>query len=170
MIRFASIPFWTAAGGLQLHDTGVAASTFIGDIIIRGGRWNIEVYNASLTANDIKVRAFLFTTVPTPNFAFEPVTAPILWDPTASPDFIDKIGKPYKTMEVIIESGHSWSFGGTIKLQKIDQVTYGGEGKVPIVSLLVSNVGHTVAAPFTVTRFTTCHFLVMLFNVTCLHE
>jgi len=38
MIRFASIPFWTAAGGLQLHDTGVAASTFIGDIIIRGGR------------------------------------------------------------------------------------------------------------------------------------
>jgi len=65
-------------------------------ILLRGGIWNVEFKNLAVTDLDVKIKVFLLTSVNRPDFAFEPTTAPNLWDPTASPDFINFIGKPYK--------------------------------------------------------------------------
>jgi len=150
MLRFSGNAFWTALGGLQLHDTAVGIANFNGDITIRGGVWTVLIHNPSTL--DVKVKMFIQRTVDTPNFAFEPATASIAWDPTASPDFIDKVGKPYKTLEVLLEGGHNWSYSERIKLQKIDQVTYLGEGRIPVCHLLMSNVGHVTPITLSVTK------------------
>jgi len=97
MLRFSGNAFWTALGGLQLHDTAVGIANFNGDITVRGGVWTVLIHNPSTL--DVKVKMFIQRTVDTPNFAFEPATASIAWDPTASPDFIDKVGKPQRLLK-----------------------------------------------------------------------
>jgi len=73
MLRFSGNAFWTALGGLQLHDTAVGIANFNGDITIRGGVWTVLIHNPSTL--DVKVKMFIQRTVDTPNFAFEPATA-----------------------------------------------------------------------------------------------
>jgi len=99
-----------------------------------------------------RLKVFLLTSVNRPDFAFEPTTAPNLWDPTASPDFINFIGKPYKTWETVLEQGNSWQIGGRLKLQKVDQITYREQGRTPILVCLFTNVGTSLATNIHVTR------------------
>jgi len=73
-------------------------------LLLEGGIWNVEFKNLAVTDLDVKIKVFLLTSVNRPDFAFEPTTAPNLWDPTASPDFINFIGKPYKTWETVLET------------------------------------------------------------------
>lgn len=151
LIRYGTNEFWTVAGGLQPHDFGVTTAIFNADIILRGGRWNLEFHNSSGSV-DIKVRVFLLNSVTNPNFAFEPTTAPIQWDPSASPDFINFIGKPFRTYETIIESGQNWNIGGMLRIQKIDEITYANQGRAPIAVVHVLNVGQAVVSNLVVTR------------------
>jgi len=140
LLRFGTNAFWTTGGGLQPHDFGVTSAVFGGDLTIRGGIWNVEFKNLAVTDLDVKIKVFLLTSVNRPDFAFEPTTAPNLWDPTASPDFINFIGKPYKTWETVLEQGNSWQIGGRLKLQKVDQITYREQGRTPILVCLFTNV------------------------------
>ena len=152
MYRHGNDAFWVTAGGLQPHDTGITQAVFGGDITLRGGVWRMEIQNNSASAGDIRVRAFIMNSVSNPNFTFEPTSGPSLWDPSGAPDFLRMIGKPYKTLEAVIEENKSWTFGGRFKIQKIDEITYGAQGYSPIVILCVSNVGTAVAQSFHVSR------------------
>lgn len=156
MIRHGTNDFWTVAGGLQPHDTGITTALFSGDITVRGGQWRFQIQNLGTTPpepnSDVRVRAFFFNSVNNPNFTYEPTSGPNLWDPTASPDFINFIGKPYKTLECLIEEGKSWTFGGRIKLQKIDEITYRNQGRSPLIAIIATNVGHAIPLNLAVTR------------------
>lgn len=147
----AGTSFFTAAGGTVLADTGAVVPTFIGDIILRGGRTEVTFYNSSATG-DVRIKVFLLNTVTDPGFSIEPVSPPIGWDSTVSPDFAQQIGKTWMMKEVVIEQGNSWTYQMRHKLCKIDQLTYSIEGKSPLMYALLSNVGHIVPTTVVITK------------------
>lgn len=152
LLRFGTNAFWTTAGGLQPHDFGATSAIFGGNLIVRGGIWNVEFKNLATTDLDVKIRVFLLTSVNKPDFTFEPTTASHLWDPTASADFINFIGKPFKTWETVLEQGNSWEIGGRLRMQSVDQITYREQGRTPILVVLMTNVGTSTANSVHVTR------------------
>jgi len=141
--RLNGQPFWTVAGGAAATDFGVTPPLFKGDIVRRGGIYEMQFQNPS-TTGDIRLRLWLIRSVTNPDFSFEPVggLAPTIWDPTASPDFIKEIGKPMWAREVVIENGNSYTFKGRYKMQKIDEETYGSQGLCNILYIMACNVGH----------------------------
>jgi len=151
MWKNAGTTFWTTAGGLQPADLAGSVPTFVGDIIVRGGRAEITFHNSS-TTSDIRVRIFGIRTQTDPLFSAEPVAPPYSWDTTVSPDFGSLIGKTWFTRDVVIEQGNSYTFVQRIKMQKIDQSTYLLEGHSPLVYALISNVGHATPISVVVTR------------------
>jgi len=144
MHRIAANQFWTTAGGLIQTDAGVTAPTFKGDIILRGGQYEVQFQNSSSTL-DIRIKIWLVKTVTNPDFTFEPTLPPIGWDPTSSPDFIKEIGKPFMAREVTLEQGNSYTMKGRFKLQKIDQTTYNSQGNSIVMYVMLCNVGHAVS-------------------------
>lgn len=121
--------FWTAAGGAQSEDTGVAVPSFIGDIILRGGVSRLCVANRTsateVTPTD-NVRVTIFTVWTKPSiagFAF-PATVPISWDPSVFPDF-QRYGKVIGKKEAILSaSGDSVEVYFRHKVQRIDQAVF----------------------------------------------
>lgn len=149
MYRTGGVPFWTTAGGLLQTDSSITPPLFKGDIILRGGVWECQCTNTS-TTNDVRIKVWVMRSTNDPDFSFEPALPPVAWDPTAAPDFIKEIGKPYMFREIVLEQGNSYTLKGRFKLQKIDEVTYGRQGLSPLVYMLFHNVGHATATTINV--------------------
>lgn len=141
--------FWQVGGGALPPDVGGAVPTFTGDIILRGGRFELNIHNPNLT--DVRIKLMQLTTVATPDFTLEPVTPPFTWDTSAQQDFNQRLGKPFIIREVTIEGGQSYTYTTRFKMQKIDQGVYAQQGRSPVLYLLASNIGSTVAASIRVT-------------------
>lgn len=152
MYRYSSVPFWQVGGGLQPHDFGITTALFNGDITLRGGVWRISFTNGSTVGDDVRIRLWVLRSVSNPAFTFMPATHVNGWDPTASPDLIKEIGKPYRQVEKLLEAGQTFTYEERFKLQKIDQIQYGVEGKSPIVIVSIENVGHANAVNVAVQR------------------
>ncbi|ANC51558.1 putative capsid protein [Llama faeces associated circular DNA virus-1] len=133
-------PFWTAAGGLVPTDIGVTPPKFVGDITLRGGVWECIIYNQS-TTQDIRFKSWLVRTVDTPNFTPFPATSPISWEPSIAADFVQYIGKPFQSREVVIESGNSYTLKGRYRVEKIDQKVQAVAGRQLFLFGLIHNVG-----------------------------
>lgn len=144
MHRIGGNSFWTVLGGLVPADSAITPPTFKGDITLRGGQYETQFYNTS-TTNDIRIKIWFVMSVTNPDFTFEPTLPPIAWDPSASPDFIKEIGKPFGAREVTLEQGNSYTIKGRYKLRKIDQNTNISQGESLIMYCMLCNVGHATA-------------------------
>lgn len=150
MLRYG-VPFWTTGGGAITPDTGIAMPPLAGgNVVLRGGVWTMSISNTG--DHDITVRMFQGWTVDKPTFSpYEPSTNGRGWEPSTSPDFTRFVAKIYKTSESIVQPGESWTFGGRLKLQKIDVAQYTLEGRCPIIYLHVYNTGVPIAVGYRVT-------------------
>lgn len=125
--------FWTAAGGAQPEDTGVAVPTFIGDIVLRGGVSRLCVANRTVAAevtptDNVRVTIFtVWTNKDVPGFAF-PGTVPISWDPSVFPDF-QRHGRVIGKKEAILSAGgDSVEVYFRHRIQRIDQNVHNNLG------------------------------------------
>lgn len=142
--------FWTAAGGAQQEDTGVAVPTFIGDIVLRGGVSRLTVSNrvdpAGLNNTDcVRVTVFtVWTNRDLPGFAF-PATVPVGWDPSVFPDF-QRHGRVIGKREVLLKpDGEVMELYFRHRIQKIDQNVYTNGGSRLNWFVLNSQVGNSDA-------------------------
>lgn len=150
-------PFWTTSGGLIPLDNSVAAPLFQGDITLRGGVWEVIFYNTS-TTNDVRIKVWNVFTMNRPNLAFFPANPSIAWDPSASAEFNEFIGKPFNGREVVIEQGNSYTIKGRMKIQKIDERVYGDLGKCLFLFGLVHTVGAATACTVNINYSLNCSF------------
>jgi len=151
LIRHGNNAFWLAAGGAVATDTSVTLPTFKGDVILRGGSWNFTLHNTSAANVDVAIRVFLVYTEERPDFSIEPSTVAHMWDPSLTADWNQLIGKVKMTREVLLESGNNYTISGRLRMQKIDQTTYGLQGRSPLLFVSCGNVGFTTAHTLTYT-------------------
>lgn len=136
-------PFWLATGGAQPLDTGIAVPPFSGDIILRGGKFNMTIFNWSgpseigtaseISGSALKVRVWFGYSGPTVNLAVIPAVANNGWDPSAIPEFRDVIGKVYHHEEVMLHNGDTYQFSRRLRASKIDQNRWTAGANVPFV-------------------------------------
>lgn len=148
--RLGAVPFWTAAGGALPIDAGVPVPVFGGDIILRGGVYSVTFYNPG--PSDVRIVIWKTFTVADPNLALLPALSVVGWDPSVTADFTAQIAKPTWNKSVIIDVGSSYTLSDRFKIQKIDENTYGAEGRSPIYFCALSNVGSAISSLVNITR------------------
>jgi len=158
LTQIAALPvFYTAAGGLQQTDTGVAPPLFTADIVLRGGYCRLAIANRidPLTGTSIDaVRATVFavwTTAAPTNPAGFAATVSTMWDPSLTPDF-EKFGKVlWKKQALLKQDGEAVEFYFKFKVQKIDQAIFnpaaGTRGQTLVWLVLLSQMTNNEAAP-----------------------
>lgn len=113
--------FWTATGGAQPHDTGVAVPTFIGDITLRGGVIGIVI--SVLDAVVLDVACTVFTVALAKNADVSKLPATIVYggDASDAADFAD-FGRILDKKEYIMNyQNPSFTVERRLRVQKIDQ-------------------------------------------------
>lgn len=146
-------PFWVAAGGAQEIDNGDGVPEFGDEIVLRGGKFEINIQNESST--DMKIKIWRFTTGNNPDLTLiPPDLAPQdqMWDPSVIPDFYTQVGKPFMSREVVIEGGNSYTFTTRFKSQKIDQNAYDNNSRAPFIMVFVGNTSAAGANGYNIKR------------------
>jgi len=134
-----AFPFWLATGGAQQLNAGTAVPTFNGDIVLRGGKFNMTVANMDppletvLSGDPMKLRVWFLYTVGNPDFTSIPTTANNGWDPSTIPEFRDKVGKIYHFEEVLLRQGDVYQFSRKLRPSKIDQNRWLAGANVPMI-------------------------------------
>lgn len=135
--------FWTAGGGAQIIDEGDTLPLFKDEIVLRGGKYELTIANQS--GDDVKVKLWRLTTVSDPDLAIIPLNVDSAWDPTVTPDWNNKVGKPFMSREVTIQGGDSYTFVDRFRTQKIDQEAYDDQARTPYIILTFTNVNSNTA-------------------------
>lgn len=149
MYKFGGVGFGTVAGGAREIDVGAGVPTFEeSSFVLRGGKYSMTILNTGV--QDLKIKLFRITTGNNPDFSIVPATEDSEWDPSVTPDFFVEVGKPFRTREVTIEGGNSYTFVDRFKLQKIDGQAYIDNARSPYICLLVSAISNTGSATFAV--------------------
>lgn len=151
MYQFAAGGFGTAAGGAREIDIGAGVPLFEpSSFVLRGGRYEITI--ANLDSSDIRVKLWRITTGNSPDFSIVGATEDAAWDPSVTPDFFIKVGKPFMSREVIIQGNDQYTFSTRFKTQKIDGEAYLDNARSPYICILVSNYTGSGATNFKVTQ------------------
>lgn len=149
--------FYVTAGGALPTDTGGAVPQFVGDVILRGGKYEMTIHNSS--DNDVKITLYRMMTVNEPDFGTandwpaDGLTAvPQAWDPTTVPNVNTQVGKTWMAREVTLEGGNSYTFVTRFKMQKIDKDVYAADSKAPYMIVKYGNVGTATANSIVIKR------------------
>lgn len=150
-------PFYIVAGGAIPTDTGGNVPQFVGDVILRGGKYELTVHNSSV--NDVKIILYRMTTVNEPDFgtlndwpADGLTQVPQAWDPTTVPNVNTQVGKTFMAREVTIEGGNSYTFVTRFKMQKVDKDVYAADSRSPYIIVKYGNVGTATANTIVIKR------------------
>lgn len=112
--------FWTQGGGcIELND-GEGVPTFVGDIIVRGGKFGIKLFNGA-TDRPVMIQVWLVKSAPRPTTANLPATVQMGWDPSTVPEFIQDIGKIIFRREFQLETLAEMTIERRTGIMKIDQ-------------------------------------------------
>lgn len=120
-------PFWTAAGGAVTTDTGTAVPFFQDELIVRGGRCGITVYNDSngvgLSNAPVEIWLFLVRNAPraAAGLAALPATVPVGWDPTIQPEFRRDVGTIIMKRRFLLEANATGELEFRLPIFKLDQ-------------------------------------------------
>jgi len=112
--------FWTAAGGAIPIDLGVSVPQFADDIIIRGGKVGIRLFNESTVA-PLNVFVWLTRDSQTPNYTSLASPQPVGFDMSLIPDFKKKFGTILYTRQFLLEPLAESSIEYRLRVMKIDQ-------------------------------------------------
>lgn len=148
-------PFWTAAGGAQPIDTGIAVPTFGREVFLRGGMIRCTVANPSPDistggSESIRVRVFAVRTIKNPNTAWLGAALPTqvqsqLWDPSVVPDF-DRFGKVLFEREFDLPPNNSaMDVCMRLRPQRIDELEDSLSGNKIVWVVLVGQLTNTEA-------------------------
>jgi hypothetical protein len=137
--------FW-ASPFVQVAEDGVTPPSFIGDLVIRGGKCSVSFCNIGNgdTGDAVRCKLWMVWTNSHPDATLLPTGAvPASWDPSLIPDF-QRLGK-------IIGFREFWLLPGSIPMevsyrlrtQKVDRVVHnnGGETIIFIFTLAGHNTG-----------------------------
>lgn len=116
-------PFWTTAGGTVALDQGVTVPLFRGDIVLRGGKVGISIYNDS-TSGPIECWVMLIKAAPRFTVANLPPTPPVGWDPSMTPEFTKDIGRIVYSRKFMLENQATGGAERRLPIQKIDQESW----------------------------------------------
>lgn len=144
-------PFWTAAGGAQQADTGVAVPTFNGDIILRGGISRIAISNrpdSTILNSDVcRVTVYAVWTDSNNSGVVLPTVVKTMWDPSLFPDFT-RYGKVMFKREALLKGdGEAVQVYFKYKPQKIDQAVFSAGGSRLVWMVLVSQLTNSELVP-----------------------
>lgn len=151
--QVAGLPnsFWTPGGGAQAADPGVLVPTFSGDITLRGGIARIALanrVNPADTAPSDPVRCTVYaiwSNSNTASFTFPVNPVPIMWDPSAIPDF-HRYGRVLFRRETILKGdGEALQCYFKFKPQKIDQAIFNLGGSKLVWFIVLSQMTNTEA-------------------------
>lgn len=112
--------FWTAAGGLLAVDPGVAPPTFKDDIIVRGGKIGISMYNDS-TTDPVEITVYLIKNAPRMTLANMPANPNVGWDPTTVSEFYKDIGVVVYKRRFLLEANAVGECEYRLPVLKVDQ-------------------------------------------------
>lgn len=115
-------PFWTTAGGAQVLDSGVAVPTFRDDIVLRGGRVGMSLYNDS-TTGPVEVLVVLVKNSPRPaaGLAAIPTNPPVGWDLSMFNEFTKDVGRVVYNKKMLLEANAVGEIEYRLPVMKIDQ-------------------------------------------------
>lgn len=150
--------FWASSGGLRQTDAGVTPPLFSGDITLRGGIWGIQFRNSSSTL-PVALRVYVGFTRNLPNLTLIPTTENVGWEPSISPDITVEVGKFHYNTLVQLEPGETFKLERRVRIQKISQTEWAGNGKMPIVMLFANNIGHSTATQIDFTSYYNLSFV-----------
>lgn len=142
--------FWTAAGGAIDIDGGTMP-LFTDDIILRGGVCDMTIENTDATSTDIaNIGVYFVKSSDIPDLSsFNVTTRPRGWEPSAYPEFKEKVGKILQKWEVSIKPGEQYSFKRRLGVQKIDIGAWTSYGTGRFYWILVYNSINDTGASFT---------------------
>lgn len=121
--------FWTAGGGCQQIDAGVAVPSFSNSsIMLRGGRASMSIGNNS-TVDSVRLRIWLlWTRAGSDKGGFNAVTTvPTQWDPTVWPDFYESFKLVQSWEHILLPASRPFEIIKMLKAQKIDFDAYQGD-------------------------------------------
>lgn len=131
-------PFWTTGGGLQILDQGAIASSFRGDLVIRGGIVRFTITNGDPVAADVppyKVKVWCVWANTNPEATvlnnLQGNSRSLEWDPSIEPDFHD-FGKVLFKREVnMLPGAQPFEVSHRLRVQKVDEATFQGVAASP---------------------------------------
>lgn len=153
----AATGFWTAAGGLQPLDTGAALPTFTGDILLRGGKIGINI--SCLDANVLPLHVDVWLVFVQQKAAgtagsFLPATAPLGWDLSIQPEFLDAGGKVLKHWSALLDyQSKTLTIEHKLRARKIDKAVHNtGLGQFYFITNIV-NLGSAAAVTCQIIKY-----------------
>jgi len=156
-MRFATNPFYTAAGGAIAPDSAQALPTFTGNPIIRGGMIGMRIANTVDTAvgstNSLQGTVFLLRT--TKNWVPAAITTPVSlgWDPTLVQDFDTVVGKIVYKKHFLLKDTDVATIEYRLKTTKIDVGDYVNTRNTFVWLVLAGNVDNTISHSFAITQY-----------------
>lgn len=112
--------FWTAAGGAAIIDSGTTLPLFTGDIVIRGGKLGLRIYNES-TGQPMNVKVWLTRDSRTPNYSSLVSPQPISFDMSLLTEFRKLFGTILLQKDYLLETNAQAEIEYRLRVQKIDQ-------------------------------------------------
>lgn len=156
-MRFATNPFYTAAGGAIAPDSAQALPTFTGAPIIRGGMIGMRIANtidASVGfTNSLQGTVFLLRT--TKNWVPAAITTPVSlgWDPSLVQDFDTTVGRIVYRKNFLLKDTEVANIEYRLKTMKIDVGDYVNTRNTYVWLVLAGNVDNSVVHNFAITQY-----------------
>lgn len=149
--------FWQTGGGAIEVNDGFGVPTFEDDIIVRGGKVGITLFNlggdGAAGNSPVRAEVFLVKQSPRPTLSNLPGTAFVGWDPTIIPEFKRDIGTIVFRREIIIEPGQLFACERRIPIMKIDQESFSTDNQRWIWIVAANDFENTSAVSVNIITF-----------------